>query len=126
MKRKPNNSKNSAQPRRRAASELRQLYTQQKQRPMMAELYHRAEAKLRNQKKSQRSKAGAPQTNTDPQRLLHELEVHQIELEMQNAELRQARDELEVALENYTDLYDFAPVGYFTLAASGAIISWQR
>src|ERR1035438_1617187 len=103
MKRKPNNSKNSAQPRRRAASELRQLHTQQEQRPMMAELYHRAEAKLRNQKKSQRSKAGAPQTNTDPQRLLHELEVHQIELEMQNAELRQARDELEVALENYTD-----------------------
>ena len=41
---------------------------------------------------------------------------------MQNAELRQARDELEVALENYTDLYDFAPSGYFTLAATGAIL----
>jgi PAS domain-containing protein len=50
------------------------------------------------------------------------LQVHQIELEMQNAELRQARDELEVALENYTDLYDFAPSGYFTLAATGAIL----
>jgi PAS domain-containing protein len=54
--------------------------------------------------------------------LLHELQVHQIELEMQNAELRQARDELEVALDNYTDLYDFAPSGYFTLAATGAIL----
>ena len=40
---------------------------------------------------------------------------------MQNTELRQARDQLEVALENYTDLYDFAPVGYFTLAADGII-----
>ena len=57
----------------------------------------------------------------DTQRLFHELQVHQVELEMQNAELRQARDELEVALENYTDLYDFAPVGYFTLAADGTI-----
>jgi PAS domain S-box-containing protein len=50
-----------------------------------------------------------------PQRLVHELEVHRIELEMQNAELRQTRDELETALGTYSDLYDFAPVGYFTL-----------
>jgi len=49
------------------------------------------------------------------------LEVQQIELELQNTELRQARDELETALENYTDLYDFSPAGYFTLAATGAI-----
>ena len=55
------------------------------------------------------------------QRLVHELEVHQIELEMQNAELRQARDETEKMLEKYTDLYDFAPVGYFTLDQEGAI-----
>jgi PAS domain S-box-containing protein len=54
--------------------------------------------------------------------LLHELQVHQIELEMQNAELHQARDELEVALENYTDLYDFAPSAYFTLDATGTIL----
>jgi len=55
------------------------------------------------------------------QRLVHELQVHQIELEMQNAELRQARDELEKALENYTDLYDFAPVSYFSLDRNGTI-----
>jgi PAS domain S-box-containing protein len=53
--------------------------------------------------------------------LLHELEVHKIELEMQNAELQRARDELELALENYTDLYDFAPVGYFSIDESGTI-----
>jgi signal transduction histidine kinase len=63
-----------------------------------------------------------PQSAAAATRLLHELQVHQIELEMQNAELRQARDELEVALDNYTDLYDFAPSGYFTLAATGAIL----
>ena len=51
------------------------------------------------------------------------MQVHQIELEMQNAELRQARDDLETALEKYTDLYDFAPVGYFTLDRKGNIRS---
>ena len=53
--------------------------------------------------------------------LLHELQVHQIELELQNAELTQARDEMESALEKYTDLYDFAPVTYFTLDHVGNI-----
>jgi PAS domain S-box-containing protein len=84
-----------------------------------AELRRRAEAQLREQKKL---KAGVAKTGADSRRLLHELQVHEIELEMQNAELRQARDELELALENYTDLYDFAPSGYFTLAANGAIL----
>ena len=56
-------------------------------------------------------------------KLQHELQVYQIELELQNAELRQTRDELETALEMYTDLYDFAPVGYFTLDRKGTIRS---
>jgi len=60
-------------------------------------------------------------TEEEPLRLQHELQVHQIELEMQNAELRKTRDELEAVLEQYTDLYDFAPVGYFTLDRSGTI-----
>ena len=102
-------------------TELKELVDQKQQRPMLAELYHRAEALLRSPRNRQGSKAGTPKTESDPQRLLHELEVHQIELELQNAELRHARDELETALENYTDLYDFAPAGYFTLAATGAI-----
>jgi len=50
------------------------------------------------------------------------LEVHQIELEMQNAELQKARDDLEAALEKYTDLYDFAPVGYFSIDESDVIL----
>ena len=57
----------------------------------------------------------------DTQQLLHELQVHQIELEMQNAELQQSRDQLEVALEKYADLYDFAPVSYFSLTSDGTI-----
>ena len=55
------------------------------------------------------------------QRLVQELQVHQVELEMQNDELRQSRAEVEAGLERYTDLYDFAPVGYLTLGRDGAI-----
>jgi PAS domain S-box-containing protein len=47
--------------------------------------------------------------------LVHELQVHQIELEMQNEELKRSRLEAENALMKYSDLYDFAPLGLFTL-----------
>jgi hypothetical protein len=60
---------------------------------------------------------------TDVKRLLHELQVHQIELEMQNEELCQANETAEAALKRYTMLYDFAPMGYFTLDADGSIIA---
>jgi hypothetical protein len=58
---------------------------------------------------------------TDVKRLVHELQVHQIELEMQNEELRQANERAETALKKYTMMYDFAPMGYFTLDHSGMI-----
>ena len=54
-------------------------------------------------------------------RLVHELQVHQIELEMQNEALREARTMAEIALERYAELFDFAPVAYFTLGADGII-----
>ncbi len=121
MNKNPKNSKNTAKPHRPTASELQEVNLQQEQRPMLAELYHRAEDQLRERQQKPQSEPGTSATGSDPQRLLHEVEVHQIELELQNAELRQTRDELEAALANYTDLYDFAPAGYFTLAASGTI-----
>ena len=58
----------------------------------------------------------------DINELIHELEVHQIELEMQNEELRQAQQDLEAARDKYTDLYDFAPVGYFSIGDEDLIL----
>jgi two-component system sensor histidine kinase/response regulator len=54
-------------------------------------------------------------------KVLHELEVHQIELEMQNEELRRARDNAEKLFQKLTTIYDFAPVGYFTIDNTAAI-----
>ncbi len=56
------------------------------------------------------------------QQLIHELQVHQIELEMQNDELRRKQQELESLRTRYFDLYNLAPVGYLTLSEQGLII----
>jgi PAS domain S-box-containing protein len=76
-----------------------------------------------------REERGASRRSPDPgtdrptsRELLHELQVHQIELEMQNEELREANRRLEEVTRRYQRLYDFAPVGYFTLDPEGKIL----
>ena len=83
-----------------------------------ADLRRRAEEKARADD-VQTQKSLSPKESG---RLLHELQVHQIELEMQNEELRRAQGELEAARARYFDLFDLAPVGYFTLSEQGLIL----
>lgn len=82
-----------------------------------SDLRTRAESRLR----AGTSAKPDPAFPANAVRLLHELQVHQVELEMQNTELLQARARSESLLEQYTDLYDFAPIGYFTLDAASRI-----
>src|SRR6187551_731709 len=64
---------------------------------------------------------GEPRSALQTHRLLLELQVHQVELEMQNEELRRSRAAVEEGLARYTELYDFAPAGYFTFFRDGTI-----
>ncbi|MEY3884482.1 MAG: hypothetical protein RIS87_257 [Pseudomonadota bacterium] len=63
----------------------------------------------------------APKSTLSADALLYELQVHQIELEMQNQQLLQGQAELAYSQKRYADLYEFAPVGYFTLSPQGSI-----
>jgi PAS domain S-box-containing protein len=91
--------------------------TKDKKLSAAAELRRQAEERLHAKKAELRP----PWTEEDAPRLLHELQVHQIELEMQNAELRLTQESLELSRNKYEALYDFAPVGYFTINAHGLI-----
>ncbi len=66
-------------------------------------------------------KSAKNETSRPAEELLHELQVYQIELEMQNKELRQAQVELEKSRDLYVDFYDFSPVGYITLSHDAII-----
>ena len=68
------------------------------------------------------SKHDSPLSEVEYHKLIYELQVHQIELELQNEELRHAWADAEVADEKYIGLYDLAPSGYFTLSGKGEII----
>jgi CRP-like cAMP-binding protein len=70
----------------------------------------------------QHTRAAQPDAPLDNVRLVHELQVHQIELEMQNEELRTAYDAADALRERAADIYDFAPIGYFTLDPESAIL----
>ena len=82
-------------------------------------------SELRKRAEERQRKSGvAPDilcSDEELQRVVQELSIHQIELEMQNEELQDSRDKLERGHKRYIDLYDFAPVGYLTLARDGTI-----
>ena len=78
----------------------------------------RAEASFRKKTDTSLSNILPPETTEG---LLHELQVHQVELEMQNEELRESHIALDIVRTRYFDLYDLAPIGYLTLNAHGTI-----
>lgn len=89
----------------------------QSKEPHPANLRRRAQERLNTRKPA----VEPPASVEEAYRLLHELQVHQIELEMQNEDLQQLRAQEEAATARYTELYDFAPVGYFSLGRNGEI-----
>ncbi|MCG6878359.1 MAG: PAS domain-containing protein, partial [Deltaproteobacteria bacterium] len=80
------------------------------------ELRRRAEAFINKNPSAMRKVPPA-----DVKKLIEDLQIHQVELEMQNEELRRAQLELEAARDKYADLYDFAPIGYLTLDETARI-----
>ena len=88
--------------------------------PDKSELRRRAEEKLK--KKTGDNEAPSGMSHEKMASLIHELQVHQIELEMQNDELRLIQVELEKTRDKYSHLYDFAPVGYLTISDKGMIL----
>ena len=85
--------------------------------PPLRNLRARAEKSLA---KTSRNLARMPAQ--DVQKLVHELQVHRIELEMQNDELRRIQWVLEEASDRYSDLYDFAPCALLTLGQRGEVL----
>ena len=76
---------------------------------------------MRNEKGQAMKESKKSATGAASQTLIPEAQAHRIEREMQSEEMLQSRAEVEVGLESYTVLYDFAPVGYFTLDRDGTI-----
>ncbi len=82
-------------------------------------LSERTEFRLRAKEWS--AELNQPRGENEMRRLVQKLEIHQVELTMQNGELRRVQEELELSRNTYTELYDFAPIGYFTLDVQGQI-----
>ncbi|HUH78341.1 MAG TPA: PAS domain S-box protein [Methanoregula sp.] len=82
----------------------------------------RGDLRREAEEKLAQAAAGVPAPpEIPPEKLVHELQVHQVELEMQNEALREARLALEISRDKYLDLYEFAPVGYLTLTKHAVI-----
>jgi PAS domain S-box-containing protein len=86
-----------------------------------AELRHQDAEQQKNAKEVRHSADRERRVHEETQRLVHELRVHQIELEVQNDELRAIQASIEESRSRYEDLYDFSPIGYFTFDGKGLI-----
>jgi len=71
--------------------------------------------------KKKSARTGPSLSEFEMTKLIHELEVHQIEMEMQNDELQLTKQQAVASADKYSELYDFAPSGYFTLSTDGEI-----
>jgi len=86
----------------------------------MVDLTKLSKVELTRQLQAMLQDKSAVDENTQ-QRLIHELRVHQIELEMQNRQLQETQQQLEASRDHYSELYDLAPVGYVSLTDKGVI-----
>jgi len=89
--------------------------------PKQRNLRKKAEDFGKHQAPPEKSAKARRIKEADPLRLFDELEVHRIELEMQNEELRQTQVALQASATRYEELFDFAPLGYAVLGADGTI-----
>ena len=80
----------------------------------MTDLRRRAEDRLKA-----KPQATGASSKADPQNLLQDLQIHQVELDAERKELLRLKNETEELLAEYLYTYDFAPVGYFTLGPTG-------
>ena len=87
----------------------------------MADLKKLSESELAEQLAASLARLDDTQEKSEIQQITHNLQTHQIELEMQNRELHEAQLKLEESRNRYADLYDFAPVGYITLDTKGCL-----
>ena len=111
------------------AVDLKGFWSQGKLKPMSNPLVsdeqvlrQRAEHSMANRTGMHTAQAFAALTPDAQQKLLYELQVHQIELEMQNDELRRTQAALDTAQARYFDFYDLAPVGYVTVSEQALIL----
>jgi PAS domain S-box-containing protein len=88
--------------------------------PQTSDLRRQAEEILRGKGSPSPENRAGP--SLEEVRTLHELRVHQVELEMQNEELRRVQEQVEILQAKYFDLFDLAPVGYVTLSEEGYIL----
>jgi two-component system, cell cycle sensor histidine kinase and response regulator CckA len=105
-------------PRKKRETTIKKVHSPPNTQDKVQALRRKAEKALQARQDSKPEAPGSEKSR----RMLHELQVHQIELEMQNEELRRVQAELETSQARSFDLYDLAPVGYCTLSEKGVIL----